>query len=162
MKAFTIWQPWASLIMVAAKPYEFRPKSFLRYINAPTIGETIVIHAGTRPVRKIEVDDLLERLGTEDDKTGLVAPIARVVLERCRAAAKYQALPLGCGLGTAVLGKPRNASVLFAGDIADSDRQAADDKAFNWAWPLTNIHPFDAPVPTRGFQGFWQWPEGSR
>lgn len=24
MKALTIWQPWASLIMIGAKPYEFR------------------------------------------------------------------------------------------------------------------------------------------
>jgi len=24
MKALTIWQPWASLIMIGAKPFEFR------------------------------------------------------------------------------------------------------------------------------------------
>lgn len=162
MKALTIWQPWASLIMVAAKPYEFRPKSYLQYLGAPAIGERIVIHAGTRPVKPAEVEGLLQRLGTDADQTGLVAPIARVVLERCRAAAKYQALPLGCGLGTAILGKPRNASVLFAGAVADSDRQAADEQAYNWAWPLSDIHPFDAPVPARGFQGFWLWPEGAR
>ena len=37
MKALTIWQPWASLIMVGAKPYEFRPKSYLKYVGAPAI-----------------------------------------------------------------------------------------------------------------------------
>jgi hypothetical protein len=26
MKALTIWQPWASLIMIGAKPYEFRER----------------------------------------------------------------------------------------------------------------------------------------
>jgi hypothetical protein len=159
VKVITVWQPWASLIMVGAKPFEFRPKSYLQYVNAPAIGERIVIHAATRPVKPKEIEDLLQRLGTEYDQTALVAPIARTVLERCRAAAKYQALPLGCGLGTAVLGKPRNASVLFGGAVADSDRAAADEKAYNWAWPLTDIHPFDAPVPARGFQGFWIWPE---
>lgn len=159
MKTLTIWQPWASLIMVAAKPYEFRPKSYQRYVGAPAIGERIVIHAGARPVKPAEVEDLLERLGDEANSTGLVAAIARQVLERCRRAAKYQALPLGCGLGTAILGRPLNASTLFRGAIADSDRQAADELAYNWAWPLGNIKPFDAPIPMRGAQGFWAWPE---
>lgn len=158
MKALTIWQPWASLIMVAAKPFEFRPKSYLAYFGAPAIGETIVIHAGARPVKPKEVDDLLERIEGNPKSTGLVPAIARTVLERCKAAAKYQALPLGCGLGTAKLGKPRNAGTIFAG-IADSDRAAEDLDRYNWAWPLTDIHPFDAPVPMRGLQGFWTWPE---
>lgn len=160
MKALTVWQPWATLIMAGAKPYEFRPKSFRRYMNAPAIGERIVIHAGVRPVKPAEVEDLLERLGTDADKTGLVPDIARAVLERCRAAAKYQALPLGCALGSAKLGRPRNAGVIFTGLTADSDRQAADLQAFNWAWPLYDHKPFDAPVPYRGMQGFWNYPEG--
>ena len=158
MKALTIWQPWASLIMVGAKPFEFRPKSFLAYVNAPRVNEHIVIHAGARPIRPAEVEDLLVRLGDAENSTGLVAPIARSVLERCRAAAKYQALPLGCGLGTAQLGKPRNAGTIFAG-IADSDRAAVDLDRYNWAWPLSDIHPFDAPIPMRGAQGFWNWSE---
>ena len=48
MKALTIWQPWASLIAMGAKPYEFRgwkpPKSL--------IGQRLAIHAGARPVKK--------------------------------------------------------------------------------------------------------------
>lgn len=159
MKALTIWQPWASLIMVGAKPYEFRPKSFLRYINAPAIGERVIIHSGARPIKPAEVEDLLSRLGDKENSTALESAIARQVLERCKAAAKCQALPLGCGLGTAVLGTPRNASKLFGGAIADSGRQAADEEAYNWVWPLTLIEPFDAPVPMRGSQGFWKWPE---
>jgi len=82
VKALTIWQPWASLIMVAAKPYEFRPKSYLRYVGAPAIGERIVIHAGVRPVKPAEIEDLLSRLDTEDHTTGLIPAIARQVLER--------------------------------------------------------------------------------
>jgi hypothetical protein len=26
-------------------------------------------------------------------------------------------------------------------------------------WLMTDAEPFDAPIPARGFQGFWQWPE---
>ena len=150
MKAITIWQPWASLIMVGAKPYEFRPKSYLRYINAPKVFERIVIHAGARPVKAAEVEDLLVRLN-KDESTGLDPVIARAVLERCRAAAKYQALPLGCALGTAVIGQPRNAGLIFKGvRIEDSDRGD-----FNFAWPLSDIRAFDAPIPMRGAQGFF-------
>ena len=55
MKALTIWQPWASLIMIGAKPYEFRGRSYLAYINHPQPGERMAIHAGARPVRPTEV-----------------------------------------------------------------------------------------------------------
>lgn len=24
-------------------------------------------------------------------------------------------------------------------------------------WPLTEIQPFDSPIPRRGMQGFWEW-----
>jgi hypothetical protein len=152
MKAFTIWQPWASLIMIGAKPFEFRPKSYLEYVNPPKPGERIVIHAGMRKVKPAEVEDLLARIGTSDDMTGLVVDKARDLLMAVRAAYKYRLLPLGFGLGTAVIGKPRNAGTIFTG-ISDSDRGE-----FNWAWPLTDIRYFDEPVEQPGAQGFWNWP----
>jgi hypothetical protein len=159
MKALTIWQPWASLIMVGAKPFEFRPKSYLRYPGHPAVGELIVIHASARPVKPDEVEDLLAALGHSADHTALEPVSARTLLKRCRAAHKYQALPLGCGLGTVALGTPRNASTLFRGAVADSNRAAADESAYNWAWPINDVRPFDAPIPMRGAQGFWNWPE---
>lgn len=33
----------------------------------------------------------------------------------------------------------------------DSDR--LDDHM--WGWPLSDIQPFDAPIPMNGAQGFW-------
>ena len=107
MNALTLWQPWASLIMVAAKPLRILAEE--RPTLRPRAGDrrTHRSPAGMRPVKPKEVEDLLDRLGTDYDKTGLVAPIASQVLERCRAAAKYQTLPLGCRLGAAVLGKPK-------------------------------------------------------
>jgi len=48
MKALTIRQHWTSLIMIGAKPYEFRGRSYLAYINHPQPGERIGIHAGAR------------------------------------------------------------------------------------------------------------------
>lgn len=152
MKALTVWQPWASLIMVGAKPYEFRGWDF-RHRDPALVGQRIVIHAGAREVKPIEVIDLLRRLGGEDDMTGLVVDKARELLERVRAAHKFRLLPLAAGLGTAVIGRPRNAGVIFGANVADSDRGA-----FNFAWPLSDIEPFAAPIPCRGAQGFWAWP----
>jgi hypothetical protein len=153
LKAFTIWQPWASLIMIGAKPYEFRPKSYLRYIDAPAIGERIVVHAGARRIKPIEIDDLLDKLQDPDNNaTGLIGDLARPLLERVRAAYKCQGLPLGVGLGTAIIGKPRNAGVIFGGLPHDSDRGD-----FNWAWPLSDVRHFEPPIPARGQQGFWRW-----
>ena len=54
MKALTIWQPWASLIMAGAKPYEFRGWRAPRSI----IGQRIVIHAAARKVDRVEVFNL--------------------------------------------------------------------------------------------------------
>lgn len=155
MRAFTIWQPWASLIMVGAKPNEFRGKSYLDYINHPQVGDRIMVHAGARAVKYAEVLDLLSRLEREDDHTGLIASVARPLLKRVFDAPKMQPiLPLGCALGTAVIGEPQLACDLFKLDIADSDRGA-----FNYAWPLSDVRAFDAPIPMRGAQGFWHVPD---
>lgn len=44
MRALTVWQPWASLIAVGAKPYEFRSWPAPAWI----VGQRIAIHAGVR------------------------------------------------------------------------------------------------------------------
>ena len=51
MKALTIWQPWASLIIAGAKPYEFRGWRAPRAL----IGQRIVIHAAARKIDRDEV-----------------------------------------------------------------------------------------------------------
>jgi hypothetical protein len=151
MKALTVYQPWASLIIVGAKPFEFRGWDFTKREHG-LLGERIVIHAGARPVKPVEIEDLLRRLGSDDDMTGLVVDQARELLERVRAAHKYRVLPLAAGLGTAIIGRPRNAGIIFGANVADSDRGA-----FNFAWPLTDVRRFDVPIPARGAQGFWRW-----
>lgn len=153
MKALTIWQPWASLILVGAKPYEFRgwvpPRAM--------IGTRIAIHAGARPVRSDEVFMLLQQL-REPQRHGtpcLVAekaePLLSGLMDRPRS------IPLSHVLCTAILGEPRRGDDVAAefGDEAgnDSDREGT----FNWGWPLSAIEPLVPPVPTRGAQGFWNW-----
>lgn len=152
MKAFTIWQPWASLIMIGAKPYEFRRWDY-RTREPGLVGQRIIIHAGARPIKLAEIEDLFARM--DAGESSLRDDMARPLLERIRNAYKCRGVvELSAGLGTAVLGAPRNAAVLFRGKVADSDRL---DHSM-WAWPLTDIQPFREPAPMKGAQGFWTWP----
>lgn len=160
MKALTIWQPWASLIMAGAKPYEFRSWRAPRSI----IGERIVIHAAKTRIDRTEVLDLLHVLSLRDR----CDTIARAAAETCLFPEQAIAvlnealafdLPLSVGLGTAVVGEPRLGTMIaeeFGIPRAnDSDR----DEHANWGWPLTDIEVWPEPMPMRGRQGLWNWPE---
>lgn len=151
MKALTVWQPWASLIIAGWKPHEFRGYPAPRF----AVGQRIVIHAGARPPKRGEIADLIHRLGSADDAwtTGLLAE-ALPFLERVMLSPGM--LPLSAGLGTALLGQAVRADQLVQPGItiADSDRLVHS----NWGWPLSEIERFEPPVPCKGAQGFWSWP----
>lgn len=153
MKALTIWQPWATLIAIGAKPYEFRSWAAHKALR----GQRIVIHAGARPVRPAEVRAILIQLsGPTPWMTGLDPYLAVPLLEKVM---HDLALPLGHGLGTAILGEPTKTPSLpgapAIGDgLNDSDRAAHA----NFGWPLTAWQDFTPPIPCRGAQGFWNWP----
>jgi hypothetical protein len=155
MKALTIWQPWATLIMAGAKPYEFRRRPAPSWM----IGRRFVVHAGTRPVKIDEVHDIFARI--DEGESALNVELALPILIRLRDAhrslARHNAariLPLAAGLGTAIMGTPVLAAELFRDKVADSSRL---DESM-WAWPLTDIERFEPVVPVRGAQGFWAWP----
>lgn len=152
MKALTIYQPWASLIMAGAKPYEFRTWDYRSRASA-LVDQRIIIHAGSRKVVTAEIADLMHRLSFGGKGTGLNVAPAMDLLDGWWRKGKGATLPLGAGLGTAILRVPRKASALFVGDVADSDR--IDQHV--WAWPLTEIEVFEPIIPARGAQGFWNW-----
>lgn len=148
LRALTVWQPWATLIILGAKPHEFR-----RW-RAPAghVGQRIVIHAGARPVRKAEALELLWAVNAGEG-TGLVRDTAGPLLERVLSSKAPLELPTACGLGTALLGEPQRCTELFRNQVFDSGR--VDEHM--WAWPMEAVERWDAPVPARGLQGFWRW-----
>lgn len=156
MKAFTIWQPWASLIIAGAKPYEFRSWRAPRSL----IGQRIVIHAGARRTPKIEIDELLmpllmrDRFAQSAAETCLLPEKAIPILEQAR----NGQLPTAAGIGTAIVGEPRNGIEIateFGVERAnDSDR----DEEANWGWPMLEIEAWPDPIPMKGSQGLWNWP----
>jgi hypothetical protein len=155
VKALTIWQPWASLIMALAKPWEFREWN---YMEKPWYrglkGQRIVIHAGMRKVRQNELAELIYSLEPDPTtETSLIAEKALPLLHRWHQSPAL--LPLGAGLGTAILGEPKLPPDIFGrAVVTDSDR----GEAWNWAWPLSDIRSFEPIVPCPGAQGFWDWP----
>ncbi|MEI6418271.1 MAG: hypothetical protein WCO82_04310 [Sphingomonadales bacterium] len=154
MRALTIWQPWASLIIIGAKPFEWR-----RW-RAPAwaVDQDIVIHAGSRRVVMDEIEELIFNLEHDPQTSGLDAALALPLL---RDVSKGKlTLPTAAGLGTAQLGPARLASEIAAsGSLGFIDSDRVDEAV--WGWPLTNIQPWAAPMPMKGHQGFWHWPDAS-
>ena len=163
MKALTVWQPWASLIAIKAKPFEFRG-----WLPPPAIvGQRIAIHAGARPVRGSEVRALLLALKGDASMTNpcLNAEIAIPALEQILASlskspdtlfgtASERSIPLSHVVCTAVVGRPRRGDDI-AGEFGagnDSDR----DGTFNWGWPMLDVQPLEPPIPAKGAQGLWE------
>lgn len=163
MKTLTVYQPWASLIMCGAKPYEFRKWSPRERggAYAALIGQRVVIHASARRIDTKEVKRIIRDLqkgGEVSAATCLHADKAMPVLEEALKMTFNCSLPFSAGLGTAILGEPRNgfdiAEEFGLPHVNDSDRH---DHA-NYGWPMLDIEVWDEPVHMRGFQGFWNWP----
>jgi hypothetical protein len=157
MKALTIWQPWASLIVAGAKPFEFRgwrpPRSL--------IGQRIVIHAAARPMKADEVRHIVDNLqfgGANAASTCLLAESALALLKPIYHFKKPVGLPLSAGLGMAIVGEPRNgfdiAEEFGLTFVNDSDRH----EHANWGWPMLDIEVWPEPMAMRGAQGLWNWP----
>jgi hypothetical protein len=149
MKALTVWQPWASLIMIGAKPNEFRTWDY-RERNPRLVNERIVIHAGVREMRPQEIAVLIQEL--EAGRGSLVRDLALPLLRRVFSAHKCRGvLPLGAVLGTVTLGKPFRCSNGF-----DPDSDRIDHH--KWAWPVRDPDPFVPAIEWKGKQGFWDFP----
>ena len=152
MKALTLWQPWASLVVAGCKPFEFRSWRAPQSI----IGERIVIHASARKTVLREVDQLrrLLRAGGRYAAQTCLTPIERALF-----VLSFDEWPLGAGLGTAVVGEPRNGAEIGAdfgaiNAVNDSNRHLH----CNWGWPMLDIEGWPKPITMRGAQGLWAWP----
>lgn len=152
LPAITLWQPWATLLSAGAKPFEFRSWAAPRRLW----GKRVAIHAGARPVRRDELQELLLRLHGDDAReTGLLPQLAIEVLER--ALTTPGVLPRSSVLCLATLGEPLRGAILAAKlglpCVNDSERIAHS----NWGWPMIDVEPLQPFVPARGAQGWWAW-----
>jgi hypothetical protein len=157
MRIITLWQPYASLIAVRAKPFETRAYP----PPAKLIGQRIAIHAAVRKPDKL---------------TGGIPPEAWAPAIDALSASigdfSWHDLPRGAVVCTAVLaGAYRLGDSIFPGraDVVEFrgpshwDRDDINIDPFGdyspgrWAWLLTDVQRLDPPVPARGKQGWWEW-----
>ena len=130
MKAITLWQPWATLVAVGAKPFETRSWSThyrgLLAIHAAKTGKDIAQYRG-RP----KIEQALARGGY------------------C-----FETLPLGVVVCTARLEDVLPAEMVARQGLADD---FGDYSPGRFAWHLVDVRPLAEPQPATGRQGFWEW-----
>jgi hypothetical protein len=133
--AITLWQPWATLVAIEAKPYETRHFP----IPVRLLGQRVAIHAAARPVvTDLEPDVLLDM----DE----VFPWCEWQTE----------LPRGVVVATAILAESIPAEKV----LPDSFGNYAPGR---WAWRLEDVRPIKPHIPAKGRQHIgWPWtvPEG--
>lgn len=129
-KVITLWQPYATLIATGIKHYETRswPTSY----RGP-----LLIHAAKRPMGMDEME-LINRLKTKNP-----------LLKTSRNIEDY---PLGAILCQTQLTDCIPAE--FPPNIIE--KTVGNWHPIRWAWLLTKVVPLE-PIPTRGYQGFWQY-----
>lgn len=136
MKAITIIQPWASLIIHGVKRHEtrsWRPGRFSGWI---------AIHAGKKtPERHLAHTDYLRSIGFRT----------------------WGDLPLGAVLGWAFLIDAHSTdNPHFLSQLTNADKDTGDYSPNRYAWELTYIYRLNEPVPARGMQGLWNWQRDDR
>lgn len=132
VKAITLYQPWASLIILGAKRFETRSWG-------SEYSGLLVIHAG----KTLEVNTGDPRFMSHLYASGIT---------------DYRKLPLSAAVGVVWKGKCyRGRSVLPHIDEREKTfgNFDGDDRV---AWELENPVAFEPPVPMRGRQGLWDWP----
>lgn len=146
MKALTVWQPWATLIIEGWKPREFRPWA----APGAIVGQRIVIHAAKRPMKAEEIRDIMDYVVSSDGIKDGIQPAARDLMERVWR--REMELPMSAGLGTALLGAPRIPTHRLP-SLGEPEQ-----KRTIYAWPMLDIDKWPEPIAAKGAQGFWEWP----
>jgi hypothetical protein len=163
MKAISLWQPWASLIAVGAKPFETRTWPPSRSL----LGTRIAIHAAATRKGMEDVFDAFPSIDTRPFVDAL-------------AKGGYQSLdtlPFGAVICTVELtgayrvgshGEDRGRPVFFFASMLAGSRSInsympidpfGDYTPGRWIWRLDNVQRLDPPVPAKGAQGVWNWEE---
>lgn len=145
MKALTILQPWADLIIRGFKHYETRGHS-INY-RGP-----LAIHAGQyRPLPHelwLEIAEAIEIPPDQYEGSWLWR------LEKRKDPSRF-----GAVLGTAELYATAPTSMFR---VQPMERALGDYTPGRSIWLLDRVKPFETPVPARGKQGLWNWdPEKS-
>ena len=132
MKALTLYDPWATLVVLGEKQYETR--SWRTHHRG-----RLAIHVS-------------KEWNTELQAQGWQEPFYSAALDKAEFG-----VATGCIIGMVILENcwPTSAS-LFAPWRSSEKEMAFGDFSFGrWAWKLSNPRRLAVPIPCRGRQGLW-------
>jgi|LGOV01.1.fsa_nt_gb hypothetical protein len=139
MKAITIWQPWAHLIIRGEKTIETRSWS-------TRVRGTIAIHAAKKDCLK-NINALSQK---EKDFFYNAQKYNDYNNEIC--------FPLGVIIGTIDLVGCQKIEELLVTEYATVKEKMLGDWSENrYGWILEKPCLFEKPIPYNGHQGFWNW-----
>lgn len=158
MKAITLWQPYASLVAISAKPDETR--SWATNYRGP-----IAIHAGIKPAHELDgitSEAICKAFGWPYEPYD----------KSMNPAAHIRALPHGAVVATAMLTEcwrvikhTPTAVVLRQSNGVGEDKISIDAPYLmfgdysvgRYIWRLADVQMLTEPVPAKGKQGLWEW-----
>ncbi len=140
MKAITIWQPWASLIVEGQKGYETR--SWYTSYRGP-----IAIHAAKRPVEKV-----LEEINPSGMPTFFLEALYSIFGQYFK-----ETLPTGGIVATAKLVDCIRITEEFVKGLSFKEELFGDYTIGRYAWKLEGVKKIQRPIPVVGKQGLWTW-----
>ncbi len=134
MKAWSLWQPWATLWVSGLKQYETRGHR-LSYRGLVAVHATATLRPEAREVvaEYPEFETAFDDLGTTllDLPLGAVLGIVRIV---------------DCEPTEAVIDR-----------ISDREATFGNYGPGRWAYRAETVEIFPEPIPCKGAQGLWEW-----
>jgi hypothetical protein len=144
MKALTVRQPWATLIVAGFKQIETRTRDTKHR-------GTLAIHAGlAMPCKLGEIVHYGPDFWVERDRSGLL-------LRSTRMAWPYR-LPLGAIVGSADLIYTRSTNSIEC-KPDDINRALGDFAPDRFAWYMTSANRLSRPISCNGALGLWNVPD---
>ncbi|MGA2331556.1 MAG: ASCH domain-containing protein [Syntrophales bacterium] len=149
MKAISLWEPWASLIMTGAKKWETRSWS-------TNYRGKLLICASKKGLPFYELNHLM---CCQPFQRGLGPLIGEPLnLEKGLPAVKIMHLNFGKAVCVVNLTNCKKTDDLTQADIA-AERHFGDFSLGRYAWRLDDLRPIK-PFPVKGRQGFFEVPYG--
>ena len=148
MKALTIWQPWAALVMQGVKHFETR--SWPTNHRGP-----LAIHAGqSRDRADLVYNPVMWRYFRAPDHVSVAPLTFSAILGIVELVDCFEVQP-------ATRDQPPRLSTTTdpRRDIwlREEEGPLGDFTPGRFAWALRVLEVFEHPIPTRGRQGLWEW-----
>ena len=142
MQTISLWQPFATLLVLGHKRYETR--------GYPPPKKTLNVRTGiaaTKGINKSQLEAFNEpNFRKHYDALGLP---------------DLKDLPTAGVLGTGVIVSATPIDQEFVNSLSRAEYYFGWYAKGRWAWLYEDVQPFDQIIPASGKQGFWEWPGGA-